>query len=151
MASSPKLSLTGIPLPHPRPGLAHDKLRVGALARRVFLDSAGSHFGGVEIALFVRGESVHAPHAALAGAKRSPGIEEVSAGVVGEELVRSLVGGPENMVGAHVDAVNVHRRARTEIPLVQKFSVFVQLITPAVVWVVSFTAPRVRADGGSRR
>src|SRR5205823_4347491 len=98
----------------------------GALARCVLLDSAGSYFGGVEIALFVGREPMHAPLTALARAKGSPRIEEVSVGVIGEELVRSLVGGPENVVGAHVDAVNVHRRARTEIPLVQKLAVFVE-------------------------
>src|SRR4051812_40102664 len=59
-------------LPHARPGLAHEKVGVGALARRVLLDSAGSYFGGVEIALFVGGEPVDAPHTALARAKRSP-------------------------------------------------------------------------------
>ena len=60
------------PLPHARPGLAHEKLRVGALARRVLLDSAGPHFSGVEIALFVGREPVHAPLTALARAERSP-------------------------------------------------------------------------------
>ena len=60
------------PLPHARPGLAHEKLRVGALARRVLLDSTGPHFSGVEIALFVGREPVHAPLAALARTERSP-------------------------------------------------------------------------------
>ena len=60
------------PLPHARPGLAHEKLRVGALARRVLLDSAGPYFSGVEIALFVGREPVHAPLTALARAERSP-------------------------------------------------------------------------------
>jgi hypothetical protein len=47
-------------LPHTRPRLTHEKLGVGARAWRVLLDPAGPHFGRVEIAFFVCGESVHA-------------------------------------------------------------------------------------------
>src|SRR5262245_47248508 len=59
-------------LPRPRPGFAHEELRIRALARGVLLDSTGPHFSGVEIALFVGREPVHAPLAALARAERSP-------------------------------------------------------------------------------
>src|SRR5262245_40386207 len=104
-------------LPHRGPWLSHHERGVGTLARRVLLNPAGPHFGGVEVALLVGGEPVDAPLAALARAERAPRIKEVAARVKADELVCSLVGGPEHAVIAHRDAVNVGRRTYTRIPL----------------------------------
>src|SRR5215813_2183021 len=44
-----------------RPGLAHDEVGVGTLARYVLLHPTRSHFGGVEIAVIVSGKPMDAP------------------------------------------------------------------------------------------
>src|SRR5262247_1102335 len=130
-------------LPHAWPRLTHEEFGFSTLTRRVLLHSASSHLSGVEIAFLVGGEPVHAPLAALACAERSPRIQEVSLGVVGEELVRSLIGGPQNTVVAHIDAVDVHRRARTEIPLVEELAILVEHLDAAVVAIVHVDSPRL--------
>jgi hypothetical protein len=56
--------------------------------------------------------------------------------VVGEKLIRPLVGSPKNVIGPHVDAVDVNRRARTEVPLVQKFAVLAKHLETAIGAVV---------------
>src|SRR6185503_3031692 len=126
--------------------LPYHELGIGALARRVFLHPAGSHFGGVEIALLVGGKPVDAPLAALTVAERPPRVHEVAIGVEADELVRPLVGGPQHAVSAHGDAVNVRRRTYTRIPLVQELAVFIEHLDAAVVAVVDVYAARGRVD-----
>jgi hypothetical protein len=72
----------------------------------------------------------------------------VALGVVGEKLVGALVGGPEDTVGAHVDAVNIDRRARAELPLIQKLVVFVEYLQTGVGAVADVNAPMVGSTAG---
>src|SRR4029077_20957033 len=60
------------------PGFTYEKFGVGVFPRGVLLDAAGSHFSGVESSIRVRDKAMYAPHAALAGAKRAPGVEVMS-------------------------------------------------------------------------
>ncbi len=68
----------------------------------------------------------------------------MSVGIVGQQLVRALVGSPEGAVVPHVDAVDVHRRARARIPLIEKLSVLVEHLNASVVAVVDVHAARLR-------
>src|SRR5260370_19582311 len=60
-----------------------------------------------------------------------------------------LVRGPENMVLAHIDAVNIHRRPRAHIPLVQELAIFVEFLHAAVVAVVDEDEVTFRIDCNS--
>src|SRR5689334_6345557 len=124
------------PLPNSRPGLADEERLVRAFAWRVLLHASASDFGGVQVAVLVRREAVHAPLATLARTKRPPRVQKVSLIVVAEQLVRSLIRGPENSVLTHIDAVDVHRRPRAEIPLVEELAIFVEHLQASVVAIV---------------
>jgi hypothetical protein len=69
------------------PGFAYEKFGVGVLPRDVLLDAARSHFSGVKSSVGVRDKAMYAPHAALAVAKRAPGIEVMSVFVIRIQLV----------------------------------------------------------------
>src|SRR4029077_5833700 len=131
------------------PRLTHQKIGVGALARRILLNAAVSHRRGVEASLRICDEAMYAPHAALARTKRTPGIEEMSVFVVSVQFVRSLIRGPQNVVLAHVDGVNVHGRSRTHVPLVQELAILVELLHTTVVAVVDEDEVTLRIDGDS--
>src|SRR5450759_1538906 len=73
------------------PRLTHQKIGVGALARRILLNPAVSYRRGVEASLRIRDEPMYTPHAALARTKRTPRIEEMSVFVISVQLVRSLI------------------------------------------------------------
>src|SRR6266478_7039862 len=76
------------------PRLTHQKIGVGALARRILLNPAVSYRRGVEASLRIRDEPMYTPHAALARTKRTPRIEEMSVFVISVQLVRSLIRSP---------------------------------------------------------
>src|ERR1700730_13722956 len=63
--------------------------------------------------------------------------------------MRYLICGPENMVLAHVDGVNIPRRPLDRVPLVQELAVFVEFLNAAVVAVVDEDEVAFRIDRDS--
>src|SRR5215472_10511302 len=131
------------------PRFTHQKVGVGALAGRIFLNPSISYGCGIEIAIRIGDEAVYAPHATLASPKRPPGIEEMTVFVISIQLVRSLIRCPKNMVLPHVKGMNIHRRPRAHIPLVEELSIFVELLNAPVVAIVDENEVTFRINGNS--
>src|SRR5262249_47299148 len=66
------------------PGLANQERRIGALTGSELFHAAVADGSGPQIAVFVGGETVHAPDAAFAGPEGSPRIQVVALVVVAE-------------------------------------------------------------------
>src|SRR6185436_10932321 len=85
---------------------------------------------------------VDAPHAAWIFAPAAPRVDEVPLEVVAEDLVRALIRRPQLAVARDDEAVDVHRRPRTEGPLVEILAVLVEDLHAPVGAVVDVDAAR---------
>src|ERR1019366_2115770 len=136
-------------LPSHAERLAQQVIRVRALARAVLIRPALVEIGQVHIALLVDAHPVDAVGRTGKQALTAPGVLQVAVGVVANDPVRTLVGGPHLPLG-EVDRVDrgllLADLAGAGLPHVQELAVLVEHLDAAVAAVVDVDAPRRRVD-----